>query len=239
MNTMGIGVGDLDRDGDLDMALSNITANKLLRNDGAHVRRGPGGRDRPPDAGRRTTESITWGAVFGDLNLDGWEDLYFAAGNLQQAPDVPVGVQPNELFVNDGTGRRFLDVSAATGADDAGDSKGVAVADYDRDGDLDVFVVNQGGRRRAVRNVDATRRQPLARGRPVEGTASNRDGCGAAGATSSDRRAHDQVRHGVVRIGRPAAPAAITPSTSASARRPVRTRARDRVAVGDRPGPAA
>ena len=50
MNTMGIAVGDVERDGDLDMALSNITANKLRAQRRRRVRRGPGGRDRPPTA---------------------------------------------------------------------------------------------------------------------------------------------------------------------------------------------
>ena len=57
------------------------------------------------------------------------------------------------MFVNAGAGERFLDVSAATGADDAGDSKGVAFADFDNDGRMDVFVVNQGGAPRLFRNV--------------------------------------------------------------------------------------
>ena len=65
---------------------------------------------------------------------------------------MPIGAQPNEVFVNDGAGR-FLDVSAATGADDPGESKGVAVADYDGDGDLDIAVVNQGGSLRLYENV--------------------------------------------------------------------------------------
>jgi hypothetical protein len=176
MNTMGIGVGDYDRDGDFDMALTNITANKLLRNDDAVF-------TELPDAGigRPTQEaaynSITWGAVFGDYNLDGWEDLFVSAGNLQQAPGVPTGVQPDELYVNDGTGR-FLDVSAATGADDPGESKGVAVADYDRDGDLDIAVVNQGGSLRLYENVtprDGSHWLTVS----LEGTVSNRDACGA------------------------------------------------------------
>jgi hypothetical protein len=184
MNTMGIGVGDYDRDGDFDMALSNITANKLLRNDGGTT------FTETPEAGigRPTQEaaynSITWGVVFGDYNLDGWEDLYVSAGNLQQAPGVPTGDQPDEVFVNDGTGR-FLDVSAATGADDPGESKGVAVADYDRDGDLDIAVVNQGGSPRLYQNVtprDGSHWLTVV----LEGTVSNRDGCGAVVRVAAD-----------------------------------------------------
>jgi enediyne biosynthesis protein E4 len=177
MNTMGIGVGDPDRDGDFDMALTNITANKLMRNEGGTFTEDQGaGIGRPSQEG--TYASVTWGAVFGDYNLDGWEDVYVSAGNLQQAPGVPTGVQPNEVFVNDGTGARFLDVSAATGADDRGESKGVAVADYDRDGDLDVLVVNQGGTARLYENV-TPRGDRSWLTVTLEGTTSARDACGA------------------------------------------------------------
>jgi hypothetical protein len=115
--------------------------------------------------------------AFHDLNLDGWEDLYLAAGNLLEgvAETVP---QPNEVFVNDGTGARFLDVSAATGAADPGDSKGVAFADYDEDGDIDIFVVNQGGQPRLYRNVTPTEGSHWIQVETI-GTRSNRDGCGA------------------------------------------------------------
>ena len=118
MNTMGIGVADVDRDGHLDMALSNIAGNKLLRNDGngAFVEDTQSGIERPTQTA--DVSAVTWGNSFYDFNLDGWEDLYMAAGNFQRAPGTPVGAQPNELFLNDGTGHTFLDVSAATGAAD-------------------------------------------------------------------------------------------------------------------------
>ena len=87
-------------------------------------------------------------------------------------------MQPNELFVNDGTGDTFLDVSAATGADDTGDSKGVAFADYDRDGDIDLFVVDQGGAPQLLRN-DTPRGSNHWLEVDTVGTSSDRDGCGA------------------------------------------------------------
>ncbi len=174
MNTMGIAVGDVERDGDPDLALTNITANKLLRNDGGVFTEDPeSGIGRPLQ--QADTESITWGAGFHDLNLDGWEDLYLAAGNFMGVPEV--GAQPNELYVNDG-GTTFLDVSAATGADDAGESKGVAFADYDRDGDVDLFVVDQGGAPKLLRNETPREANHWLEVDTV-GTASNRDGCGA------------------------------------------------------------
>ena len=177
MNTMGIAVGDYDRDGRLDLALSNIGANKLLRNngDGTFTEQESAGMARPTQDA--TYDSITWGGGFADFNLDGWEDLYLAAGNFQRSPDTPVGVQPNELYVNDGAGR-FLDVSAATGAADPGDSKGVAFADYNRDGKMDVFVVNQGGQPHLYENVTPSGSNHWLEVDTV-GTTSNRDGCGA------------------------------------------------------------
>jgi hypothetical protein len=177
MNTMGIAVGDYDRDGRLDLALTNIGANKLLHNDGngAFVEEPSAGIARPTQDG--SYDSITWGGGFADFNLDGWEDLYLAAGNFQRSPGTPVGVQPNELYVNDGAGR-FLDVSAVTGAADPGDSKGVALADFNGDGKMDVFVVNQGGAPHLYQNVT-----PAGPNHWLEvdtvGTVSNRDGCGA------------------------------------------------------------
>jgi hypothetical protein len=178
MNTMGIGVGDLDGDLNLDLALSNIGANKLLRNDGAgsfvdeaELR----GVARPLQ--RAGSPAVTWAAGFYDFNLDGLEDLYLAAGNIIRH-DAPLGEQPNELYVNDGAANRFLDLSAPSGADDPGDSKGVAFADYDSDGDVDLFVVNQGGSPKLYRNV-TPRDQRHWLEIDIAGTVSNRDGCGA------------------------------------------------------------
>jgi hypothetical protein len=178
MNTMGIGVADVDRDGDLDMSVSNIAGNKLLRNDGngAFVEDVQSGIERPTQTA--DVSAVTWGNSFYDFNLDGWEDLYMGAGNFQRAPGTPVGAQPNELFLNDGTGHTFLDVSSATGAADPGDSKGVAFADYDLDGDMDMLVVDQGGTTHLFQN-----NTPRATNHWLEvraaGTSSDRDGCGA------------------------------------------------------------
>ena len=178
MNTMGVGIGDVDRDGDLDMALSNIGGNKLLRSngDGTFVEETHSGIERPNQGIDYFT--VTWASAFYDLDLDGWEDLFMTAGNLPQGPDVVVGKQPNMVFLNDGTGTSWLDVSALTGADDVDESKGAAFADYDNDGAMDVFVVNQAGAPRLYRNVTPRGENHWLEVDPV-GTVSNRDGCGA------------------------------------------------------------
>ncbi|HWM21713.1 MAG TPA: CRTAC1 family protein [Ilumatobacteraceae bacterium] len=178
MNTMGIGVGDFDRDRDLDLALSNIGANKLVRNEGDGLFTDELTTNIARPLQDASYSSITWGTNFHDLNLDGWEDLHLAAGNLYDRSVDAIGPQPNEVYVYDSAGERYLDVSAATGADDEGDSKGVAFADYDRDGDMDMFVINQGGEPHLYRNDTPTEGQHWLQVDTV-GTSSNRDGCGA------------------------------------------------------------
>lgn len=179
INTMGIGVGDYDRDGDLDLALSNIRDNFLFRNNGdgtftnvAHA----AGVARPNQ--NVTDRSITWGLGFFDFNLDGWEDLHITAGSLGY--ETEVRPQPDEVFVNRGGGR-FLDLSAPSGAAYQDMNRGVAFADYDRDGRIDLFLVSHVGPVRLLHNV-TPRTQDRRTYHWLEvdtvGTRSNRDGCG-------------------------------------------------------------
>jgi len=119
---------------------------------------------------------MTWGTIFGDFNLDGWEDLYQAAGWIETQP-AGMPDQRNVLLVND-HGKRFLDLRTPSRADDPGWSRGVATADYDRDGRLDLLVVDQAGSAHLYRNVT-----PRGKTHWLEikatGTRSNRDACGA------------------------------------------------------------
>ncbi len=177
MNTMGIAIGDYDRDLKLDFALSNIRYNRLLRNNGDETF-----SDLAVDAkvDRRYDQSstqvpVTWAAAFYDFNLDGWEDLHFAAGNFRQALDQSNEPQPDELFVNNKKGA-FVDMSNVSGAADKGSGKGVAYADYDRDGRMDLFVVNQGGTPHLFRNVTPMGKRHWLEVNPVGRAA--RDGCG-------------------------------------------------------------
>ena len=173
MAAMGIGIADFDHDLDFDFAVSNIEGNVLARNngDGTFTDVARAARvDRPFQfAGRH---SITWGLSFYDFNLDGWEDLYVAAGDISGT-----AAQPNEVFVSDRAGR-FLDLSAPSRADDPGLSRGVAFADYDGDGLVDAYVVDQLGSPRLYRNVTATAGKHWLEVHLV-GVSSNRDGCGA------------------------------------------------------------
>jgi enediyne biosynthesis protein E4 len=172
INSMGIGIADIDGDLDLDVAISNIGGNFVAANNGdgtfTNVA-GSVGLQRPlVEAG---VSSVTWGLSFTDLNLDGFEDLFAAAGSIYDQLD-----QPNQIFVAAGDGT-FLDLSALSGAADEEIGRGIAVADYDRDGRPDVYVVNRAGAPILYRNVTPTSNHWV--GVRLIGTTSNRDGCGA------------------------------------------------------------
>ena len=187
---MGLAVADYNSDGFLDMFVTNIGDNVLLTNDG-----GAGFRNDAASLGLaygefRRQQRVTWGAVFFDYDNDGYEDLYVASGYLD-TDDINRREQPNLLFHNNGEGG-FHDVSGVSGAADWGTGRGVAYADFDGDGCLDVFLVNMG--RSAARGEPAR----LYRNRcdwgqnwlivKTVGTTSNHDGIGARVELTADGR---------------------------------------------------
>ena len=81
-----------------------------------------------------TRVTLPMGSNFGDLDNDGYPDFYLGTGY----PEFE-GLMPNLLFLNQ-RGSRFADVTAAAGAGHLQKGHGVAFADFDHDGDLDLFV---------------------------------------------------------------------------------------------------
>jgi tetratricopeptide (TPR) repeat protein len=77
---------------------------------------------------------LPMGSSFGDIDNDGFLDVYLGTGRPAYSR-----LMPNVMFHNDG-GRLFKDVTAATGTGHLQKGHGVAFADWDRDGDLDLFV---------------------------------------------------------------------------------------------------
>jgi len=90
----------------------------------------------------RPTQSV----VFADFNNDGWLDIYF--GNESRRDSE---LYYNELFINDGKGK-FTEVGKEAGVDAICLSKGVAAADYNNDGWMDIAVSSQGTKNYLYRN---------------------------------------------------------------------------------------
>jgi hypothetical protein len=76
----------------------------------------------------------TMGCNFGDLDNDGFLDFYLGTGD----PDLGA-LMPNRMFKNV-DGRRFADITASSGTGNLQKGHGVSCADWDRDGDLDIFI---------------------------------------------------------------------------------------------------
>jgi hypothetical protein len=147
---------DYDNDGRLDLFVirggwESATRNSLLRNDGdgrfTDVT-GPSGLLTEPHA----THSVAWG----DVDNDGWLDLF--VGNE---------LTPSQLFRNRGDGS-FEDVTQQAGVGATAFTKGAVFGDYDKDGDVDLYVSNVRGPNFLYRNDGSGRFTDVATGLGVE-----------------------------------------------------------------------
>lgn len=156
---MGAAVADYDNDGDQDIFVAGVNRNQLYRNDGngrfSDVTSKAGLTGIDPLRGKMWSVAAAWFDADNDGDLDlfvvnytKWHpDIDPYCGALKEGwrtycfPDKYEGL-PNQFFRNNGDGT-FTDVSAASGiARHIGKGMGVAVADYDDDGFIDVFVAN-------------------------------------------------------------------------------------------------
>ncbi len=163
---MGLAVGDVDRDGDEDLFLTNweLEANALYQNDVISAfttrHRRSSFRDATIRAGLGPAGigATAWGALFFDAENDGDLDLFVANGYTSpdyEGTGICVG-QPNHFFENGGQGR-FRDASAKAGSALAVElaSRGAIACDYDRDGRIDLVVTANNGRVQLLHNEHA------------------------------------------------------------------------------------
>lgn len=131
-NGGGVAIGDVNNDGWADVYFSsNQGSNKLYLNKGNWQF-----EDITEKAGVSGAGNWKTGVTMADVNGDGWLDIYLSeVGNYKSLKGR------NELFINKGDGT-FSEKAAEYGLDITGFNTQAVFFDYDRDGDLDVFIVN-------------------------------------------------------------------------------------------------
>ena len=177
---MGVDAADFDNSGSPGVAITNFD-NEMI---GLYRKSGKSFEDIAPQSGVgiASRNSLGFGCSFLDVNLDGWLDFAVANGHIDETVRNIRGnvgyAQPPQLFLNRGKGS-FRDVAAEVGGgfDVPKVGRGLAYADFDRDGDLDLLLTTNSGPAYLYRNDQLSGNHSI-RFRLV-GTKSNRDGIGA------------------------------------------------------------
>ena len=194
---MGVGVGDYDADGWLDIVRTNFSEQLtiLYRNYGG------GFEDASIRAGLGVNRKyVGFGVDFFDFDNDGWTDIFIANGHVySQIAGRKLHIsyrQPRLLYRNLGNSR-FEDVSAQAGPAIAAENlgRGCAFGDFDNDGDLDVLINNLDGPPTLLRNDGGNRKNAIMI--KCVGTRSNRSAIGTrVKVTAAGRAQIDEVTSG-------------------------------------------
>ncbi|MDT8397805.1 MAG: CRTAC1 family protein [Pseudomonadales bacterium] len=163
-NGMGAAVGDYDNDGDLDWFVSSIfdpngpppeqstvswgaSGNRLYRN------QGDGRFEDVTEAAGVRIGGWGWGSCMADFNNDGHLDIFHVNGfsTNEKLFTAPFEADRSRLFISNQDGS-FSERSVELGLVDQGQGRGVVCFDHDGDGDVDIFVANNGQSPRLYRN---------------------------------------------------------------------------------------
>jgi hypothetical protein len=191
---MGVDVADFDNSGIPGAVITNFD-NEMI---GLYQRNRTGAYDDiafRSGVGLASAKSLGFGCLFVDTDLDGFLDIVVANGHIDETVRNIRGnvgyAQPPLLFLNSGNGT-FRDVAASAGTQFAEPKvgRGLACADFDRDGDADILLTTNNGQAFLYRNDQLAGNQSI-RFRLI-GTKSNRDAIGAnvrifTGGTSQSR----------------------------------------------------
>jgi hypothetical protein len=178
---MGVDTGDFDNSGKPGVAITNFD-NEMIGL--YHAVAGNAFDDVAVAAGlgAASKNTLGFGCAFFDADLDGALDLAVANGHIDDTVRNIRGnvgyAQPAQLFLNLGGGK-FRDVAAEAGGgfEKPRVGRGLAIGDFDRDGDLDVLMTTNNGPACLLRNDQSNGNHSIRF--VLTGTKSNRDGIGA------------------------------------------------------------
>ncbi len=172
-SAMGLAVGDYDRDGDDDMHVTHWVAQENALYDNTwvdfNVKPPAGGSSAATNKyplrfmdisdmkglGQIALPYVGWGTEFVDFDGDGWLDLAVANGNtLEDDETSPRRLKPQEAFLLwSRRGEYFYNLAPLhPGLSEKHNSRGLAVADFDNDGDMDLAIADLGEGVRLFRN---------------------------------------------------------------------------------------
>jgi len=190
---MGVDVGDFDNSGRPGLVVTNFE-NEMI---GLYREMRPGQFEDVAiraGVGQPSRQTLGFGCVFADIDLDGMLDLVVANVHIDEPVRERRGTlgyaQPPQLFLN--RGGRFEDAAAAAGAAFVRPkiARGLACGDFDRDGDVDLLLTANNGPAQLFRADHPAGRRAIRF--KLRGTRSNRDAIGATvriehGGTSQTR----------------------------------------------------
>lgn len=174
INGMGVAVGDYDNDEDLDYYITNMKDNLFYNKSNEQLFF----NEKAFELGVHVGNSTSWGTSFLDYNNDSNLDLLVVNGQMVLATRF----HENRLFEGTGQGT-FIDVSGAQRVADGSRGRGLAVADYDNDGDLDFYVAIVSDDQKSKDKSLLYRNDNIGDNNwlkvKLEGTENNRDGIGS------------------------------------------------------------